>query len=110
MASVISSARTSTASLFGVIGSSAEVVSQLLNTASLSVNALDHKARLMHTSITTNCKAQTVLVTKREIYLAASEYTDMMEEVHRHNFPSKEFDREAFFTEALNQITTAVDA
>lgn len=108
MTSVINSARNSSASVFDFVGSVANVSNQLISTAARSVDALDAKAQLMHRRVVTNARAQMVVVEDDEITKAATEHTDLMEEIHKRNYPNKEFDRQAFFQSALEKIQAAV--
>jgi len=110
MASVINSARTSTASLFDVVADTANVASQLIGTAARSIDALDAKAALMHRRVVTNSRAQMVVVTDDEVTKAATEHTDLMEDIHKRNFNNKEFNREEFYLAALDKIQAAVEA
>lgn len=110
MSSVIASARRSTASAFDLVYAAADTTAQLINVASLGVSALDAKARLMHTRVVTHAKAQAVVVEDDEITKAATEHTDLMEQVHKTNYPGQPFDRAAHFISALAKIQAALAA
>jgi len=110
MTSVINSARRSTASTFDFIGNVANTANQLVGTGSLAIDALHSKATLMHAAVASNTRYQLTLVNDRELYTAAQDYTDLMEEIHKSNYPSKSFDREAFFDAALQRLqSNAID-
>lgn len=108
MASVINSARTSTASVFDVVTNAANATNQLVTAASKSIDMLDAKATLMHQRVITNVRAQQVIVVDHEITKAATEHTDLMEDIHKRNYPNQPFDRQKFFESALQKITDAV--
>ena len=110
MASVINSARRSTASAFDLIYSAMDAATQVIGTATRGIDMLDRKAELMHHRVTVNTKAQMVLAEDDEITKAATEHTDIMEEAHRRNMPNKAFDREAFYLAAVTKIQAAVEA
>lgn len=109
MASVINSARTSTATVFELVGNMASAASQLVTTGTRAIDALDAKARVMHSSVIMDSKAQIHLSRSTIITSRATEHTDLMEEAHRRNFPNKPFDREAFYLKAVADLTAIVD-
>lgn len=110
MPSVINSARTSTASVFDTVTTAANVLNNSLGAAALGIDALNAKAQLMHTRVTVNAKAQSVIVIDDEATKAATEHTDLMEDIHKRNYPDKPFDRAAFFETALKKIQVAIEA
>lgn len=110
MASVINSARTSTASVFDFIGSTATVANQLIATAARSVDALDAKAQLMHKRVVANTRAQLVNIESREIVNAAVEHADFMQEVFKRQHPHEIFDWTACYNQAVENISAAVKA
>ena len=106
MASVIHSARTSTAGLFDVVTSIAAVSNQLVRTTSRAVDALDSKAQLMHRSVISNTRAQLVNVDNREIASAAVEHADFMEQIAKRQGVT--FDWTKCYNDAVAEITAAV--
>lgn len=108
MASVIHSARHSTASVFGVIGTAADAVTQLIGTGVCAIDALDAKARLMRDEVILDCKLRAAVGKDSAVHTAANEHADMMEEIHHRNFPGKPFDREAFFLAALKRMEDSI--
>ena len=108
MASVIASARSSTASVFDLFGTTAETAVQLVRTVSRSVSMLDAKAELMHDRVITNTKLQRITMIDEEIINAANHHADLMEDAHRHNFPNKPFDREKFYLAAIEKMQAAL--
>lgn len=107
MTSVIASARTSTASVFDVIGATAGVATQIIRTSARAVDALDSKAQLMHRSVTAHTQAQLVNVDKREIATAAMEHADFMEGLFKRRNPGKDFDWNLAFDECHKDILAA---
>lgn len=63
MASVLRSARRSTAGFFDFVGNTTNTAASLVRTAARSVEMLDAKAELMHDRVLTNCKLQRVNMT-----------------------------------------------
>ena len=108
MASVISSARQSSASVFDMFGSTAAVITDTVITVGKGVNMLSLKADLMHKRVATNCKLQEVTMISEEIINAATTHTDLMEEAHRHNLPNVKFDREVFYLASVDTMTNAL--
>lgn len=106
--SVINSARSSSASVFDFIGSTANVANQLVTTAARSVDALDSKAQLMHRRVTANTRAQLVNVDNREIVNAAVEHADFMADVYKRQHSNQPFDWTACYNQAVIEITAAV--
>lgn len=109
MASVINSARTSTADVFGFVGAVANTATKTVGTLSCAIDALDAKARTMRDDVLVSCAAQAALNRDSTVFRVASEHTDLMEEIHRRNYPNQKFDREAYFNAALKRITSAVE-
>ena len=58
MASVINSARVSTASLFDVVTTSARAIDQLVGTGAKAIDMLDAKTKTMHQRVTIHAAAQ----------------------------------------------------
>lgn len=110
MTSVINSARTSTASVFDFVGSTANVANQLVATAAKSVDMLDAKASLMHTRVIANCRFQSVVAVDDELTKAATDHTDIMEEIHRRNSPGTTFDRAAHFTTIIAKMQASLES
>lgn len=110
MASVIASARTSTASLFDFVGTSATVANQLVGTAARAVDALDAKAQAMHKQVLIDTKVQMLHAEDHAILRAATDRADLLEEAHRKNTPSKEFNREEVFLKSVKEIKAALNA
>ena len=108
MASVIRSARRSTAGLFDFVGTTTETIGSIVRVASRSVSMLDAKAELLHDRVVTNCKLQRVNMTSEEILTAADAHTDMIEDSYRRNFPSKVFDRETHFNASITKMEEAL--
>ncbi|MGQ0565608.1 MAG: hypothetical protein ACT4OK_11125 [Gemmobacter sp.] len=104
MASVLRSARRSTAGFFDFIGNTTNTAASLVRTAARSVEMLDAKAELMHDRVLTNCKLQRVNMTSEEILTAADAHADMIEDSHRRNFPNEPFDRTAVFRAAVAKM------
>lgn len=109
MASVVTSATQSTASLFGVIEDLANATSRAVGAGAIALDTLNIRAHNMHKAVRTNAVAQSPLIRMREATAAATEYTNIMEDSHRKNFPGEDFDRKAFFSEALKQVLAAID-
>lgn len=108
MASVINSARNSTASVFDFVGSTANAANQLVGTAARSIDALDAKTQLMHKRVVADARVQMLLIEDETVVRAATQHTDLMEESHRRNFPNKDFDRESFYLESIKRLKEAV--
>lgn len=108
MASVINSARNSTASVFDTLGVTANVLNQLVGTAARGVSALDAKTQLMHKRVIHHTDAQLVNVANHEIVKAAMEHADFMQELFNRQFPGQDFDWNASYNEVLVEITKAV--
>lgn len=109
MPSVIHSARTSTASVFDFVGTTATVANQLIRTSARAVDALDSKAELMHKRVTTNTRAQLVNVANREIVNAAVEHADFMRDIYQRQNPHQEFDWNECYNSAIREISAAVN-
>lgn len=108
--SVIASARQSTTSIFTVVTRSAETITNLLDAASMSADILTHKARVMHHGAVTNAKLDMAVQGTELTLAAATRHTDLLEEAHKRNFPSIQFDRESKFTESLALMEQALKA
>ncbi|TVR85009.1 MAG: hypothetical protein EA405_00060, partial [Rhodospirillales bacterium] len=81
MASVIASARRSTASVFDVVTDVATAASRTLASATLAADTLHLKAREMHAAVRSRSVANMVVTDRREIMLAAKDYVDMLEDM-----------------------------
>ncbi len=110
MASVIHSARTSTASLFDTVGTAANVINQTLGTGALAIDALNSKAQLMHKGVATHTRARLVTIEHEEIVKAASEHADFMETVFKRRYPTQDFNWTKAYDEAVTEIQAAVKA
>lgn len=99
MASIKTSAQSSTASVFDLIGHTADAGTKLVHAATLGANMLHTKAKRLDAQVTANCKAGSVGDEEREILTSVTDYCDFMEEHFRINFPDKEFDRSKAFDE-----------
>lgn len=108
MASVIGSARTSASSIFSVVTQTAGVVTQTLDALSASIDVLNVKANDMRHDAVFASKLHRARDNSAQIAQAASEQTDLMEEIHRKNYPGIEFNRASVFEAALAQFTAAV--
>lgn len=108
MPSVITSARGATSSVFDVVTITADTAVQLIRTASRGVNMLDAKTEILHDRIITNTKLQRVVMIDEEIIHAANQHADLMEDAHRRNYPTRDFDREAFYLAALTKMQEAL--
>ena len=105
MASVVNSARSSTASVFDLFGTTADAANQFVRTAARSISALDAKVDLMHESVVSNTTAQKKNVRNHAIIDAALQHVERMEEVHnRIGIP---FDRISTYNSAIEDITAA---
>lgn len=93
MASIISSARTSTASLFDVVGSSAKAIVDLANVGVVAVDMLALKTNALHAQVVVDTAIANVDYENVSIAKAASRYADSLEEIHRRNNPGIPFDR-----------------
>ena len=110
MASLINSARTSTASLFGVVGTLAETASQSLVSVNLALESLNAKAREMRDSTIENININQAVNQRLTIQRHAADYLDEAEQLHARLFPSKVYDRESEAHKALSFVTEAVAA
>lgn len=95
MASIIASARRSTASTFDLVTHTATTLSQTIEVASLSVDALHHKAKQMHRSVVRNCAFDMELSDRRELIQAAADHVDFLEDIFKRTNPTEVFDRKA---------------
>jgi hypothetical protein len=110
MASVINSARTSTASVFDAVTTFANVANNSLGAAALGIDALNLKAGLMHKGVAANTRAKGVNVVNHEIVNAAVEHADFMQEIFKRTNPAMEFDWTAIYNAAVIEIEAAVKA
>lgn len=108
MASVLKSANRSTVSVFDSFGAVAETAGKTIRTLSRTIDTLDAKAEVMHARVVANSRAQICTIGEEEAMAAASDHTDMLFEIHRKNFPNKEFNRAVIFQESLNRIREAM--
>jgi hypothetical protein len=106
--SVLNSARTATADIFGVVSTTATSASKLVSTAAIGIDVLDIKARALHSSVVKDTLATSELDEERIVFTRASEFTDLLEETHRRNFPTKTFDRAKHYEVAEKRIRQAL--
>lgn len=108
--SVINSARTSSASVLDLVGTTANAANQFISTAARSIDALDAKVSVFHRSVIVNSKLELDFLEDRAIMDAASSHVDFLEEHHRRNFPEKPFDRDSALKAALARAEQALKA
>lgn len=109
MASVIKSAQTSTASVFDFVNVTAQSAAKLVGTGALGIDMLDVKARALHDGVVLDTLANSELNRERILYTRASEFTDLLEETHRRNYPNKSFDRSKHYDAAIQRISQAME-
>ena len=109
MASVINSARSSTASVFDFVGTTAITATQLIGTASIGVDMLHAKASAMHRSVIDETVGRSAITRDEIILRLATEHADLMEEAHKRNFPTKSFDREKTYLAAIEKIKAEIE-
>lgn len=110
MASIISSANRGTASVFDLVTETTTVISQSLRVVSRATDALDVKARELHESVTAKSLSNIVIIRKREIMNAATEYLDLLEANYRHVTGKNDFDRAAQYDAIVAEMQAAVEA
>jgi hypothetical protein len=109
MASVINSARTSTSSVFDLIGSTADAANKLIGSAALAADTLHLKARSLHGSVRTSTIIDMSLSRKREIMNAAREYVDLLEENYRYVTGLDNFNRSEQTETIILEMEAALD-
>ena len=67
------------------------------------------KARELHNSVQARTISNMVITDRREIMLAAKEYVDLLEEMHRELYPNQQFDRAAQTNEIIAEMTKALE-
>jgi hypothetical protein len=110
MASVITSARTSTASLFDMFGDTANAASKLIRTASRSIDALDAKADLMTHSVIIDSKARKNRVSDRIAKEITLETIELEQEIHNITQPGTTYDYKAEYDRILKEVQDAIAA
>jgi hypothetical protein len=109
MASVISSARRSTASAFDLVTHSATTLSQVIQSGSLAADALYVKAQHMHESVRMSILPDMANIRDREVHQAALAHVEFMEDIFKRSHPNKVYDREAAFADALDRMNKYID-
>lgn len=109
MASIITSANRSTASVFDTIGTTADAAGKLIKTASRAVDMLDAKAQAMHQSVVEAAVIDMATAQEDLIEERAAELTDRKEQRHRKIFPDQDFDRKATYEQMKLKIITALE-
>lgn len=109
MASVINSARTSTASVFDLIGDTANAASKLISSAALSADALHLKARVLHSDIRTNSVIEMSLSRRKAIMNSARAYVDLLEENYRYVTGLDNFNRSEQTETIILEMEAALD-
>ena len=109
MASVIASARRSTASVFDVVTDVSTAASRTLASATLAADTLHLKARELHNSVQARTISNMVITDRREIMLAAKDYVDLLEEMHRELYPNQQFDRATQTSAIITEMTKALE-
>lgn len=110
MPSVVTSARTSTASVFDFVTVTADSAAKLVGTFALGIDMMDVKFRAVHDDVVLDTIASSEVSRERIIFNRATEFTDLLEETHRRNYPSKPFDRAKHYEAALARITKALES
>lgn len=108
MASVINSARTSTASVFGVIGTLAETAGQSLVSVNLALESLNAKAREMRDNTVETIEVTRAVNQRLAIQRHAADYLDEAEQLHARLFGPSKFNRNDEALKALEFVSEAV--
>src|SRR5690625_1516788 len=108
--SVINSARSSASSLFGVVDTTAQAATQLVNTATRAISALDKKAEYFHRSVIVSTELRMSSMVEEEIASEVTRHVDAMEEFHRRNYPDSPFNRQAYVEATIKRLNGAVAA
>lgn len=108
MASVINSARKSTASMFDFVGTSAEAANQLVSVAGKGIDALHVKTEIMHSNVVRDAKIQKLHADEDAVTRAARDRTRLLEEIHREFYSDRAFDKTNAFETSLDSISKAL--
>lgn len=106
MASVINSARQSTASVFDFVGNVASASNQLVATAARSIDMLDAKAATMHKRVSINAAAQLATIEEEEILKAARDHSEFLADINKTCYSDPE--KKPFFDAAEKLIREAL--
>lgn len=105
MASIVKSARKSTASVFDIVGTTADAANKLVTTGVRAIDALDAKTEAMHKRIIRDIQIDELHATDEAVIRAASKRTDLLEQMHRDYRRNEKFDRTAVFNRTVKEIT-----
>jgi hypothetical protein len=108
MASVITSARTSSASIFDMFGNTAQAASQLIKTGSRSIDALDAKVNVMTASVIADSKGRSHRINHTTAITITLEALEQEEEVFRITDPGVTFDYKANYTRIHAEVLAAI--
>jgi|TARA_B110000908_G_C9973065_1_gene322047 hypothetical protein len=110
MTSVITSARTSTASLFDMFGDTANAASKLIKTTSRSIDALDAKVNLMTASVIADSKGRIDRIKDSTAKNIAIEALELEEQIHHITNASGTFDKADAYATIYASVTASIAA
>jgi hypothetical protein len=110
MASVITSARSSSAALFDMFGDTANAASKLIKTASRSIDALDAKADLMTHSVIIDSKARKDRASDRIAKEITLETIELEQSIHNITQAGTAYDFKANYDRILKEVQAAIAA
>lgn len=106
MASVINSARKSSASVFDLIGNVTNAADQLLSTGTKAIAALDDTTTNMYLENHHKCVSDRPFIEDRAKATAVANHVKLMEDIHRDLYPDQEFDRDAHVKAAYQRLAS----
>jgi hypothetical protein len=108
MASVITSARTSSASIFDMFGHTANAASQLVKTTAKTIDALDAKVTDMTSSVIYNSKGNSVEKIEDIAHEITVRSLEREETIHRIRKPGEDFDYTATYDTIKARVLAAI--